>query len=58
MLETIREFATEQLAASGEAELVERAFEEFLIAHAEAAEEGLTGSRSAALVRPPRGGAR
>jgi predicted ATPase/class 3 adenylate cyclase len=41
MLETIREFATEQLAASGEAELVERAFEEFLIAHAEAAEEGL-----------------
>ena len=43
MLETIREFATEQLAASGEAELVERAFEEFLIARAEAAEEGLKG---------------
>jgi predicted ATPase/DNA-binding SARP family transcriptional activator len=43
MLETIREFATEQLAASGEAELVERAFAEFLIARAEAAEEGLKG---------------
>ena len=43
MLETIREFATEQLAASGEAEPVERAFEEFLIARAEAAEEGLKG---------------
>jgi predicted ATPase/class 3 adenylate cyclase len=43
MLETIREFATEQLAASGEAELVERAFEQFLITHTEAAEEGLKG---------------
>jgi predicted ATPase/class 3 adenylate cyclase len=43
MLETIREFATEQLAASGEAELVERAYEEFLIARAEAAEQGLKG---------------
>ena len=31
------------LATSGEAELVERAFEEFLIAYAEAAEEGLKG---------------
>jgi tetratricopeptide (TPR) repeat protein len=43
MLETIREFATEQLATSGEAEQVERAFEEFLIARAAAADEGLTG---------------
>jgi predicted ATPase/class 3 adenylate cyclase len=43
MLETIREFATEQLAASGEAEPVERAYEEFLIARAEAAEAGLKG---------------
>jgi predicted ATPase/class 3 adenylate cyclase len=43
MLETIREFAIEQLAASGEAESVERAFEEFLIAQTEAAEEGLKG---------------
>ena len=43
MLETIREFAVEQLAASGEMMEVERAFEEFLIARAEAAEEGLKG---------------
>ena len=43
MLETIREFAAEQLAMSDEAELVERAFEEFLIARAEVAEEGLKG---------------
>ncbi len=43
MLETIREFASEQLAASGEIIQVERAFEEFLIARAEAAEEGLKG---------------
>jgi predicted ATPase len=43
MLETIREFAAEQLAVSGEAEIVERAFEEFLIASAEGAEEGLKG---------------
>jgi tetratricopeptide (TPR) repeat protein len=43
MLETIREFASEQLAASGELETVERAFEEFLTRRAEAAEEGLHG---------------
>src|SRR5215213_7186839 len=43
MLETIREFASEQLAASEEIIQIERAFEEFLIARAEAAEEGLKG---------------
>jgi predicted ATPase len=43
MLETIREFASEQLAASGELVTVERAFEEFLMRRAEAAEEGLHG---------------
>jgi len=43
MLETIREFASEQLAASGEIIQIERAFEEFLIARAKAAEEGLHG---------------
>src|SRR5215211_1909670 len=43
MLETIREFAAEQLAASGEIIEVERAFEEFLAAHAEAADDGLKG---------------
>ena len=31
MLETIREFATEQLAASGEMVPIERAFEEYLL---------------------------
>ncbi len=43
MLETIREFATEQLAASGEMIQAERAFEAFLITRAEAAEAGLSG---------------
>ena len=43
MLETIREFASEQLTASGEAEPTERAFEAFLIGQAEAAEKGLKG---------------
>jgi len=43
LLETIRDFATEQLVASGEMIPVERAFEAFLIARAEAAEEGLKG---------------
>jgi predicted ATPase/class 3 adenylate cyclase len=43
MLETIREFATEQLAASGEMVPIERTFEEFLLRRAEAAEEGLHG---------------
>jgi predicted ATPase/class 3 adenylate cyclase len=43
LLETIREFASEQLAASGELQTVEQAFEEFLIRRAEAAEEGLHG---------------
>jgi predicted ATPase len=43
MLETIRDFASEQLATSGELIQVERALEEFLIARAEAAEEGLKG---------------
>lgn len=42
MLETIREFASEQLAASGEIIQIERAFEEFLIARVEAAEAGLS----------------
>jgi predicted ATPase len=45
MLETIREFASERLAASSEAEQVERAFEEFLMARAEAAAQGLQGPR-------------
>jgi predicted ATPase len=44
MLETIREFASEQLEASGEAATVERAFEAFLAGQAEAAEHGLKGS--------------
>jgi predicted ATPase/class 3 adenylate cyclase/Tfp pilus assembly protein PilF len=43
MLETIREFASEHLAASGEIIQIERVFENFLIARAEAAEEGLQG---------------
>ncbi len=43
MLETIREFAVERLAASGEIVPVERAFESFLIRLAERAEEGLRG---------------
>jgi predicted ATPase/transcriptional regulator with XRE-family HTH domain len=43
MLETIREFAGEQLAASGEAEQVERAFEAFFVDRAEVAEQGLRG---------------
>ena len=43
MLETIREFASEQLAASGEIIQVERAFEAFLIGRAETAEAGLSG---------------
>ena len=44
MLETIREFAGEQLAASGEAERVEQAFAAFFIEKAEAAEHGVQGS--------------
>ncbi len=43
MLETIREFATEQLAASDEMVLIERAFEEFLLKGVELAKEGLHG---------------
>jgi predicted ATPase/class 3 adenylate cyclase len=43
MLETIREFASEQLAASGEIIEAERAFEEFLIARTEVAVDGLKG---------------
>ncbi len=43
MLETIREFATEQLAVSGEAESAERAFEAFLLSTAKEAEKGLRG---------------
>src|SRR5688572_5726526 len=43
MLETIREFASEQLATSGEITHAERAFETFLISRAEAAEAGLSG---------------
>jgi predicted ATPase/class 3 adenylate cyclase len=43
MLETIREFASEQLAASGEIVSIERAFESFLISRAEAAEQGMKG---------------
>jgi predicted ATPase len=43
MLETIREFATEQLAASGEIIPAERAFEAFLTGRAELAEAGLLG---------------
>jgi predicted ATPase/Tfp pilus assembly protein PilF len=43
MLETIREFAGEQLAASGEAEPVEQAFAAFCVDRAEAAEHGLQG---------------
>ena len=44
MLETIREFASEQLAASGEIIPTERAFEAFLIARAEVAEAGLSSA--------------
>jgi tetratricopeptide (TPR) repeat protein len=43
MLETIREFADEQLAASGEAEQVEEAFATFFVDRAEEAEHGLQG---------------
>jgi predicted ATPase/class 3 adenylate cyclase len=43
MLETIREFATEQLAASGEIVQAERAFEAFLTDRVEVAEAGLSG---------------
>ena len=43
MLETIRDFAAEQLSMSGEMIQVERAFEAFLIRRAEAAEAGLSG---------------
>jgi predicted ATPase/class 3 adenylate cyclase len=45
MLETIRDFASEQLAASGELDRVEDVFEAFLIGLAEAAEAGLSGPR-------------
>jgi predicted ATPase/class 3 adenylate cyclase len=44
MLETLREFAIEQLNASGEMVEIERAVEEFFIQRAEAAVEGLKGS--------------
>ena len=43
MLETIREFASEQLAASGEMIQAERAFEAFLIGRAKSAAAGLSG---------------
>lgn len=43
MLETIRDFAAEKLAASGEEDGVERAFEAFFIACTQAADEGLRG---------------
>ena len=43
MLETIREFAGEQLAASADADQVEHAFETFLADRAVAAEDGLSG---------------
>jgi predicted ATPase/class 3 adenylate cyclase len=43
MLESIREFASEQLAASGEMIQVERSFETFLIGRAKSAEAGLSG---------------
>ncbi|MCC7023056.1 MAG: tetratricopeptide repeat protein [Thermomicrobiales bacterium] len=43
MLESIREFASDQLAGSGEAEAVQHAFEAFLIARAGQAEAGLLG---------------
>jgi predicted ATPase/class 3 adenylate cyclase len=46
MLETIREFGQEQLAASGEADPVGRAFAAFLIGMAEVAKEGLNGPSS------------
>ena len=44
MLETIREFAAEQRESSGEARLVQRAFEQFLIDLATKAEAGLRGA--------------
>jgi predicted ATPase/class 3 adenylate cyclase len=47
MLETIREFASEQLAASSEIIQTERAFETFLIRKVEAAEAGLRGPEQA-----------
>jgi predicted ATPase len=43
MLESIREFASEQLAASGEMIQAERAFEAFLIGRAKSAAAGLSG---------------
>jgi predicted ATPase len=43
MLETIREFADEQLVTTGEAARVEQAFTAFLIEKAEAADHGLQG---------------
>ncbi len=43
MLETIREFAIEQLAASGEIVPIERAFESFLLRLAGRAEAGMRG---------------
>ena len=43
MLETIREFADEQLVASGEAEQVEQAFEAFLSGTGRGAEQGMQG---------------
>ena len=50
MLETIREFASEQLAASGEIIQVERAFEEFLISACRGGRGGAARARPAALV--------
>jgi predicted ATPase len=47
MLESIREFAAEQLSASGEIIQAERAFEAFLIRKVEAAEVGLRGPEQA-----------
>ncbi len=48
MLETIREFATEQLLASGEADAAQRALESFLIRLAEEAEMGFLGPEQTA----------
>jgi predicted ATPase/class 3 adenylate cyclase len=47
MLETIREFASEQLVQSGEADAIQHALQTFLLDLAKAAQEGLGGAEQA-----------
>ena len=51
MLETVREFALEQLDASGDADVVRRSLEAFLLRHAQTAAEGLQGPDQAKWLR-------